>query len=296
MKAKEIRAQARENMSGRWGKFVGMNLLYLVIQVICIVVCFVPFISTFVSLLIEGAGVIASGSDAQLASFAAEILTSLIGSIMLCYLLLLVVVVITVPLAYSFIKNIVELKRDDSVKATQFFKQWFKYFARAWKVTLWKMWKMLSIYLIFFAAYIGAIILMAIFNAIGVGILSAIIGVLLVVGLIVVEVIMIQRAFAITLSEYVAIDNEDLTAKECVNKSMELMDGYKWKLFCLILSFIGWSILCIFTLGIGYLFLTPYMQVSLVFFYESVLEEKGENLKKDEEVVKAADVEAITEE
>lgn len=295
MKAKELRAQARENMSGRWGKFVGMNLLYIVIQVICIVICFIPFVSTFFSLIIEGASVLASGSDTAITAFATEMITSLIGSFVLCYLLLLVVLVITVPLAYSFIKNIVDLKRDSSVKATQFFKQWFKYFTRAWKVTLWKLWKMLSIYLIFFAAYIGVVILIAIFNTIGLGILSAILGVLLVVGLIAVEVIMIQRAFAIALSEYVAIDNEKLTAKECVNKSMELMNGYKWKMFCLIFSFIGWAILSVFTFGIGYLFLTPYMQVALVCFYENILNEKGENLKRDD-VVEATNVEAITEE
>lgn len=295
MKAKELRVQARENMSGRWGKFVGMNLLYIVIQVICIVICFIPFVSTFFSLIIEGASVLASGSDTAITAFATEMITSLIGSFVLCYLLLLVVLVITVPLAYSFIKNIVDLKRDSSVKATQFFKQWFKYFTRAWKVTLWKLWKMLSIYLIFFAAYIGVVILIAIFNTIGLGILSAILGVLLVVGLIAVEVIMIQRAFAIALSEYVAIDNEKLTAKECVNKSMELMNGYKWKMFCLIFSFIGWAILSVFTFGIGYLFLTPYMQVALVCFYENILNEKGENLKRDD-VVEATNVEAITEE
>lgn len=296
MKAKEIRAKARENMSGKWGKFLGMNLLYLVVQVICIVICFVPFISTVVSLLVGGAGIIASGSEAELTSFATEIATSLIGSFALCYLLLLVVVVITVPLAYSFIKNVMELKRDDSVKATQFFKQWFKNFTRAWKVTLWKMWKIFSIYLIFIAAYIGAIILMAIFTAIGVKFLSAILGIAIFVGLIVFEVIMIQRSFAITLSEYIAVDNDDMTAKDCVNKSMELMNGYKWKLFCLILSFIGWEILCVFTLGIGYLFLSPYMQVSLVCFYENVPKDKGENIKKDEETVKPTEVEVITEE
>jgi len=295
MKAKELIAQARENMSGRWGKFVGMNLLYLVIQVICIVICFIPFVSTFFSLIIEGASVLASGSDAAITAFATEMITSLIGSFVLCYLLLLVVIVITVPLAYSFIKNIVELKRDDSVKATQFFKQWFKYFTRAWKVTLWKLWKMLSIYLIFFTAYFGAIILMAIFSAIGAEILSVILAIAIAVGLIVVEVIMIQRTFAIALSEYVAIDNEELTAKECVNKSMELMNGYKWKMFCLIFSFIGWAILSVFTFGIGYLFLTPYIQVALVCFYENILNEKGENFKKDD-VVEATNVDVITEE
>ena len=39
-----------------------------------------------------------------------------------------------------------------------------------------------------------------------------------------------------------------------IEKSMAMMEGNKMKLFMLDLSFIGWAILCIFTLGIGLLF------------------------------------------
>lgn len=42
------------------------------------------------------------------------------------------------------------------------------------------------------------------------------------------------------------------------------------KLFLLDLSFIGWAILCIFTFGIGLLFLKPYMQVAHAAFYEDL--------------------------
>ena len=44
-----------------------------------------------------------------------------------------------------------------------------------------------------------------------------------------------------------------------IEKSMAMMEGNKMKLFMLDLSFIGWAILCIFTLGIGLLFLQPYV-------------------------------------
>ena len=52
--------------------------------------------------------------------------------------------------------------------------------------------------------------------------------------------------------------------------SMQMMDGNKWRLFCLRLSFIGWDILCGLTLGIGYLWLTPYKQVAEATFYREV--------------------------
>ena len=49
-----------------------------------------------------------------------------------------------------------------------------------------------------------------------------------------------------------------------------MMKGHKFDLFWLYLSFIGWGILCIFTLGIGLLWLVPYMQTAQSSFYEDV--------------------------
>ena len=41
-------------------------------------------------------------------------------------------------------------------------------------------------------------------------------------------------------------------------------------LFWLYLSFIGWGILCLFTAGIGFLWLGPYIETSVAAFYEDV--------------------------
>ena len=57
---------------------------------------------------------------------------------------------------------------------------------------------------------------------------------------------------------------------DALRKSKEMMDGYKWKYFCLGLRFIGWALLCVLTLGIGILWLSPYVQVSYAKFYEDV--------------------------
>ena len=48
------------------------------------------------------------------------------------------------------------------------------------------------------------------------------------------------------------------------------MNGKRAKLFWLQLSFIGWAILCVFTLNIGYLWLVPYIQFAIVAFYKFV--------------------------
>jgi len=50
------------------------------------------------------------------------------------------------------------------------------------------------------------------------------------------------------------------------------MDGYKWKYFRLLLRIFGLSLLCILTLGIGFLWLLPYAQVSTAKFYDDIKE------------------------
>ncbi|MGX7244412.1 DUF975 family protein [Enterococcus quebecensis] len=56
----------------------------------------------------------------------------------------------------------------------------------------------------------------------------------------------------------------------CITRSRQLMKGYKGQLFLLDLSFIGWHILAILTLGIGYLWLTPYIAATKAAFYENL--------------------------
>jgi uncharacterized membrane protein len=65
-------------------------------------------------------------------------------------------------------------------------------------------------------------------------------------------------------------ENPQLTAESCIDASMKMMDGNKGKLFLLDPSFIGWAMLCILTLGIGYLWLQPYMSCSRAKFYEEL--------------------------
>lgn len=69
---------------------------------------------------------------------------------------------------------------------------------------------------------------------------------------------------------FIMKDNPDIKAMDAIRKSKEMMMGQKGKLFLLYLSFIGWALLCVLTLGIGYLWLIPYIQTSLANFYEDL--------------------------
>ena len=80
----------------------------------------------------------------------------------------------------------------------------------------------------------------------------------------------IMASFSYAMTEYILAENPELSASEAITLSKQMMDGNKWRLFCLDLSFIGWDILCGFTLGIGYLWLTPYKQTARAAFYREV--------------------------
>lgn len=73
------------------------------------------------------------------------------------------------------------------------------------------------------------------------------------------------------------VDQEGIvpSPRECLKESQALMDGYKLDMFTLGLSFIGWIIASLFTLGIGLIWLSPYMEVSQAVFYQNLLEQHG---------------------
>ena len=77
----------------------------------------------------------------------------------------------------------------------------------------------------------------------------------------------IIATYRYSLAFYVLCDNPEMSVNECVNESKRLMDGHKGRLFCLHLSFIGWRLLSALTLGIGDLWLNPYVSAATSAFY-----------------------------
>ena len=56
-----------------------------------------------------------------------------------------------------------------------------------------------------------------------------------------------------------------------VTMSRQLMNGHKWELFVLRLSFLGWDILGVLTAGIGFIWITPYKQMTYMNYYVSLV-------------------------
>lgn len=73
-----------------------------------------------------------------------------------------------------------------------------------------------------------------------------------------------------SMTYFVINDTPGMGALDAIRHSTRLMAGSKWKLFCLQFRFIGWALLCLLSLGIGFLWLTPYIMTSMACFYDDV--------------------------
>lgn len=77
-------------------------------------------------------------------------------------------------------------------------------------------------------------------------------------------------AYAYSMVPYLLKDYPELSPKEALRASREMMKGHKWEFFLLQLSFIGWIILSILTACIGLIFLEPYIATTNAYYYEDL--------------------------
>ena len=80
----------------------------------------------------------------------------------------------------------------------------------------------------------------------------------------------IIACYTYAMVPYILAEYPEMPAGEVLAQSKMLMEGNRWRLFCLELSFLGWGLLATFTLGIGYLWLIPYTQAASAAFYREV--------------------------
>ena len=92
----------------------------------------------------------------------------------------------------------------------------------------------------------------------------------------------IIASYSYAMVSYLLAEYPDMTAREAITYSKELMYGNRWRLFCLHFSFIGWFILCALTFGIGNLWLTPYTHAAQAAFYRDLVIEAGQTVETTE--------------
>lgn len=275
----EIRKDARNHLTNKWGKGALIILCYFLIE------------------------------------FAINLVSSLTEEIATLNLLVsIATLIISVPLSYGIIISFMKLKRNEEVKAFNFLTLGFSSFSKAWKVAFSMFIKLLVPFVLTVISMIVLIVGISLIvasssssiisssftseesvdknneleniyklsnsdrrNMLSSGIVTTMIGFIL---LVISSIYAYVKQLYYVLSYNIAYDEPDLTSKEIVLKSKSLMTGKRKNYFVLTLSFIGWALLAILTLGIGYFWLLPYIYVSNVCFYDN-LKNSTEDNKKD---------------
>lgn len=80
----------------------------------------------------------------------------------------------------------------------------------------------------------------------------------------------IVKSYAYSMAFYIKHDHPEYDWKQCMDESQRYMKGYKWQLFCLDFSFIGWILLGFLCCGIGTLWVVPYQNAARANFYENL--------------------------
>ena len=265
MEARDFRKRAREKLKGKWSDAIVLTLVF---------VAFTAIVEWLGSL----------GENARLLSIAA----------MAGLFSMIVMPAIKYGLTYSYMK----LKNGEKVHPFDFLNYGFSNFGRAWGVS-WNIFLKLIWYfvaevvafcLIFFSTLYNVIASVVLYNS-SIASVDSRIGliILAVVGVIAIIVIAILAAIKglyYSLSTFIAIENPNMTTKQAVEKSREVMTGKRGKYFYLTLTFIGWGFLAGIVGGIsggilsfipvisniagsvGMLVLIPYIQISLLEFYD----------------------------
>ena len=96
-------------------------------------------------------------------------------------------------------------------------------------------------------------------------------------------------AFSFQMTMFIISDDNKIGPFDAIKKSYYMMNGNKWKYFCMMCRFIGWYFLSLLTLGVGFLWLIPYVHMSNAKFYDDI--SKGQkSIENDEENVTPAEV------
>ena len=288
MKSSDFRKEARTKLTGKWDKLVIMTFIYTLIF----------FAFGFIE------GLLGKETTAS-------------------YIIEIILVVIQIPLSFGIIMAFLKLYRSEEAAPFDFISLGFENFKRAWGVA-WHVFLKLIVpillILIIIIAFTVSIVMNKAyylasvsrassqqfitanpsllddlhaseyeanrFNAFYSSLFSSGISLVCSIAILVVSIWLTCKSYYYSLAYIIAADEPELTTKEAVEKSKELMTGKRGKLFILQLSFIGWFFLIGLVVGvvsllgghilpsivemIGIIFLVPYIEFAVFSFYENL--------------------------
>lgn len=98
-------------------------------------------------------------------------------------------------------------------------------------------------------------------------------------------ILVIAKTYDYMMIPYILAEKPEMSAETAIAESKRLMEGEKWKVFVLQLSFIGWTLLSVITFDLlAIFFVAPYQCYTYAALYRrlSPLEEKEDSKPSDE--------------
>lgn len=164
-------------------------------------------------------------------------------------------------LAFVFVKNSLKVIKGEFVDFNTFFD------FTGWKTYL----KGMAWTLLYMLLYMIPLYLFAFIFGIGIAKPNTFLIIFGILGMIASYIFLFYKMFDFILVPYLACDNQEATGKELVAISREKMQGHKIEYLVLELSFILWILLGAVTCGIAYLYVMPYMQLTVSIWYNCLM-------------------------
>lgn len=83
-------------------------------------------------------------------------------------------------------------------------------------------------------------------------------------------IISIVIEFMLAMCYMIYLDDPEIPVLSCMSESVSMMKGNKFRYFYMILSFIGYWLLVILSVGIGALFVAPFQMMTMLEFYDDL--------------------------
>ena len=232
-KINDLKNQALDTLRGKWGSFVGLTFIYILLYVLA---C---FMTQFGSIFL--------GSSFKTLA----VVMAIIGG---------VVCILFVPMQYGYYIAHLNSSRQDLPADIGDLFCGYKRFTDVF-VTMLLQWLVIFAALLPYIIFYVVMIMKDLFFT-HTFLYSTITLLLMIPGIVL--------ALAYSQVPFILHDKPELRPVDVLRESRLMMNGHKWELCLLALSFFGWMILTVFTLGIGMLWLMPYMQMTITKFYEQI--------------------------
>lgn len=266
---KRLKAEARESLKGKWGLAIAATILNAIILWLPNLVAGMYKVFHMVRVGMEEE--MGLTDDFTELTNSLQMLKMSLGSTMIIWVINIIIVG---AFTYGIVRFFINLIRNKNPQIENLF-EGFKVFGKTILVNLVLLvfkflWSLLAVIAIVIFTFILAF---QAANSVQPNIGLIITYIILMLAITITLQIFLNR-YALTY--YIFNDNNDLDIMAIVNRSVELMQGKKIELFLLYLSFIGWYILGIISLGIGFIWINPYVKATVAAFYNNLVENNEE--------------------